>query len=180
MACWVEANIFYENIDVNSFLLGQIKPLVIQLEEEGHLSSFHVLGEPGPRLLLRILTAVEHEEEIRAQIFSWNEMEGIRIEFREYVGERSNFGDAWKSVYKVMEAGTRCRLDLIDNQVSRTDQFNVGALIHYFLNAYGFDVYAEARLHAQLVVERLVVLEHYRHVDMIRRIQTLEQRLIEE
>jgi len=173
---WVEANIYYNSSKPNELLLGFIKPLVVDLEGEGKLSSFHVLGEPGPRLLLRILSTDEFFDEIVVTINSWVLPDDVRVEFRVYNGEVEKFGDAWSSVYRVMEAGTRCRLDTIDDSVSKTTDYNVIALNHYFLNSFGMNVYEEAVAHSEMVINRIVVLEQYRHNDLL----TIVNQLIDE
>ena len=89
MEKWVEANIFYRNTDPNTILLNLIKPLVIRLERERKLSTFHVLGQPGPRLQLRILTTEEYFDEIIAKINGWERLSDVRIEFRDYRGGRN-------------------------------------------------------------------------------------------
>ena len=173
MEKWVEANIFYRETDPNTILLNQIKCLVYRLERENKLSTFHVLGQPGPRLQLRILTTEEYFDEIIASINSWDTPSDVRIEFRDYQGGREVFGDAWTSVFKVMEAGTRCRLDFIDDRVSKTEHFNTIGINHYLLNSMGFNVLMEASIHAQMVVERLAILNEYQTEDIMRRVTNL-------
>lgn len=173
MEKWVEANIYYGNTDPNTILLNRIKPLVYRLERERKLSTFHVLGQPGPRLQLRILTTEDFFDEILVSINSWDNLRGVRMEFRDYEGERETFGDAWTSVCKVMEAGTRCRLDFIDDRVSKTERFNTIGINHYLLNTMGFNVLMEASIHAQMVVERLAIINEYQTEDIMRRVKNL-------
>ena len=176
MEKWVEANIFYSKTDPNTIMLNQIKPLVYRLERENKLSTFHVLGQPGPRLQLRILTTEDFFNEIMSSINSWEYPSDVRIEFKDFQGARDTFGDAWLSVSKVMEAGTRCRLDYLDERVSKTEHFNTIGLNHYLLNSMGFNVLMEASIHAQMVVERLAILNQYQTEDIMKRVTDLMNR----
>ena len=115
-------------------------------------------------------------DEIVDTIESWVLPDGVHVDFRVYNGEVEKFGDAWSSVYRVMEAGTRCRLDTIDDGVSKTAEYNLIALNHYFLNSFGMNVYEEAVAHSEMVINRILVFEHYQHEELL----TIVNRLIDE
>jgi len=178
MSEWIEANIYFSR-NPNHFLLNFIKPLITELENEEQLISFHFFGEPGPRILLRILSLTEVVDEIQDRIRSWESHENIsQIQFRDYHGEESSFGaDSWETAYRFFEASSRIRLDMIDENIEKGPNFNLIAFNHYFLNACGLSIPNEATIHADMMIERLYTQRHYDLRDLNEKIQRIESRL---
>jgi len=178
MSEWIEVNVFYEQ-DPNILLLNHVKPLINNLEKTGQLLSFHIFGEPGPRILLRILTNSKSVDEIKKEIRSWeNSVDISNIELRDYKGEEEAFGvDSWKTAYKFLEASSRVRLDLIDKSIQKGPNFNLSALNHYFLNACGLSIFNEAVFHAEVMIGRLFAQRHYEMSNINKAFQEIDKRL---
>lgn len=192
---WFVPHIFlkpeaYESRD--TILLDTIKPAVEALWKEKLIQTFHFLFEPNYEILFRVRlnedASMERVKGVISERLTLIESLCVKIDSDEnYHGEGDpradwSFGtEGWRYMQKFLEYGSRITLLMREVKIGRkpitegrlNSQFNVGKLVHCFLNQCGMDVVREAHFHIDAYFERMLLA--FRYNEAIERLKKLEE-----
>ncbi|MEM2112036.1 MAG: lantibiotic dehydratase C-terminal domain-containing protein [Candidatus Bathyarchaeia archaeon] len=195
---WFVSHIFlqqraYRERDI--ILLDAIKPAVEILEKENLISTFHFLFEPNFEILFRVRLKEDADMEKVKSIISekLKPIENLcsKIDHDEnYHGEGDpeaawSFGtEGWALTQKFLEYGSRITLLIREVEMERKplsagrldSQFNIGKLVHCFLNQAGLDMSREANFHIARFFERM--LRAYGYFDALEKLGEIEKRQV--
>jgi hypothetical protein len=197
---WCVYNIFmrketYEERD--RVLLDAVKPAIDELEDRGLIQTAHFLFEPNFEILFRVrLSEGASMDDVKAIIEE--KLQPIddlcnRIDSDEtYHGEGDPLADwsfgteGWVHTQKFLEYGSKVTLLMREigmqrkplNAGRRESQFNIGKLIHCFLNQAGLNVREESDFHIDRFIERS--LRAYGYFDVLERLKTVEAKLAQQ
>jgi hypothetical protein len=175
-------------------LVDVVKPTVEALEAKKLIQTFHFLFEPNFEILFRVRLADGAKlEDVRSLVDEKLETIGdicSKIDHDEdYRGEGDpaadwSFGiEGWIQTQKFLEYGSRTTLLMREVKMQRkpltagrlNSQFNMGKLIHCFLNQHGLDANGEARFHIDRFCERTLIAWGY--FDVLDRLKKVEEKL---
>jgi len=175
-------------------LLDAVKPAVEALKAKKFIQTFHFLFEPNFEILFRVrLVDGVKLEDVKAII---DEKLGtiknlcVKIDPDEgYHGEGDptadwSFGtEGWPLTEKFLEYGSRVTLLMREVGMGRkltgagrlNSQFNIGKLVHCFLNQAGLNTIEEAEFHINGFIERSLMARGY--YDALERLKKVEQQV---
>ena len=175
-------------------LLDAVKPAVDALETKGLIQTFHFLFEPNYEVLFRVrLSEGASMKDVKAIIDEkFEPFKGLwaKIDPEEgYHGEGDptadwSFGtEGWPLAEKFLEYGSRVTLLMREVGMSRKpisagrldSQFNIGKLVHCFLNQAGLSTIGEAEFHIDRFVERSLMARGY--YDALDRLKKVEEQV---
>lgn len=175
-------------------LLNAVKPAVEALEAKKLIQTFHFLFEPNFEILFRVrLSDGVKLEDVKTIIDGkLNPIRGfcVKIDPEEgYHGEGDptadwSFGtEGWIHAQKFLEYGSQVTLLMREVGVRRKpisagrldSQFNIGKLVHCFLNQAGLNTIEEAEFHIHAFVERSLMARGF--YDVLERLKKVEEQL---
>lgn len=183
---------FYEKR--NDVLLDAIKPAIEQLEEEKLIQTFHFLFEPHFEILLRVRLCEEASVE-RVKGIVDEKLKPIKDLCSEIVPEESYLGEGdpqagwsfgtegWAHTQKFLEYGSRITFLMREVEMGRKpltagrldSQFNMGKLVHCFLNQAGMGAMDEAHFHIDGYFERMLMVSSYH--DILEKLKKIEKQM---
>ena len=197
---WCVYNIFMKKEaykERDRVLLDAVKPAIDELEARELIQTSHFLFEPNFEILFRVrLSEGASMEDVKAIIEE--KLQPIndlcnRIDPDEtYPGEGDpsadwSFGtEGWVHTQKFLEYGSKVTLLMKEIGIQRKplnagrmdSQFNIGKLVHCFLNQAGLNVNGEAGFHIDRFIERS--LRAYGYFDALERLKTIEAKLAQQ
>jgi hypothetical protein len=178
-------------------LLDAVKPAVEALEAKKLIQTFHFLFESNFEVLFRVrLSEGASMKDVKAIIDEKLEpIKGLcaKVDPEEgYHGEGDptadwSFGtEGWLLEQKLLEYGSRVTLLRREVGVGRKpisagrldSQFNIGKLVHCFLNQAGLNTIEEAEFHIHAFVERS--LRAHGYYDALERLKKVEEKLAQQ
>lgn len=195
---WYVSHIFMkpENFqeERDRVLLDAVKPAVEALETKGLIQTFHFLFETNFEVLFRVrLSESASMKDVKAIIQEKLEpFKGLwaKIDPEEgYHGEGDptadwSFGtEGWPLTEKFLEYGSRVTLLMREVGMRRRpisagrldSQFNIGKLVHCFLNQAGLSTIGEAEFHIDRFIERNLMARGY--YDALKRLNKVEEQV---
>lgn len=182
---WVVILVYPKNLQSRmNVLLDFIKPTVQELENKNLLMTFHFFFEPEIHFRVR---PKEDGQASQIETIIKNNLTKVqkfikKADFSKYTGEEKAFGiEGWQLAQKYFECCCRISLLYLEVATSRKtppspqyigDQFNVGKLVHCFLNQMGFGAKGEADFHSDRGVERRLM-----SLGVFQRLNGIESRL---
>lgn len=178
----------------DNILLNAVKPAVEELENERLIQTFHFLFEPNFEILFRVRLNEEASME-RVNSIIDEKLKPIEnlcskiVPDENYRGEGDpqadwSFGsEGWTHTQKFLEYGSRITLLMREVKMRRKplgagrldSQFNVGKLVHCFLNQVGMNTIQEAHFHIDAYFERM--LRALRYFDVLERLEKIEKQI---
>jgi len=175
-------------------LLDAIKPAVEALEAKDLIQTFHFLFEPNLEILFRVRlsdgTSMKDVKTIVDEKLGPIHDLCVKIDPDDgYHGEGDptadwSFGtEGWLLTEKFLEYGSRVTLLMREVSMGRKllsaarldSQFNIGKLVHCFLNQAGLSTIGEAEFHIDRFVERNLIARGY--YDALKRLKKIEDKL---
>jgi hypothetical protein len=183
--------------DKDRVLMDAVKPAVEALEAKKLIQTFHFLFEPNFEILFRVRLADGAKlEDVKSLVDE--KLESIRnlcnriAPDESYHGEGDptadwSFGtEGWTHAQKLLEYGSRAALLEREVETQRKpltagrldSQFNIGKMVHCFLNQHGLDTIREAQFHNDRFCER--TLRAWGYFDVLDRLKKAEEKLAQQ
>jgi hypothetical protein len=175
-------------------LLDAVKPAVEALEAKKLIQTFHFLFEPNFEILFRVrLSEGASMKDVKANIDEKQKpIKGLRFKIdpeEGYQGEGDptagwSFGtEGWLLEQKSLEHGSRITLLMREVGMGRkpisagrvNSLFNIGKIVHCFLNQAGLNTIEEAEFHIHAFIERSLMARGY--YDALERLKKVEEQM---
>lgn len=194
---WFVSHIFVKKEkyrERDKILLDAIQPAVEALEKGKLIETFHFLFEPNFEILFRVRLKKDASMK-KVRSFVDQKFKLIKdlcskiVPDEDYHGEGDpkaewSFGtEGWALTQKFLEYGSRITLLMREVKMERKpittgrldSQFNVGKLVHCFLNQDGKNTVDEAHFHIDAHFSNM--LKAYGYVKILERLENLEKQI---
>lgn len=178
-------------------LLDTVEPAVEALEAKKFIQTFHFLFEPNFEVLFRVrlsegVTMKDVKTIVDEKLNQISDLCVKIIPDEDYHGEGDpaadwSFGtEGWIHTQRFLEYGSRAALLMREVKTGRKpltagrmdSQFNIGKLVHCYLNQVGLDTNGEARFHIDRFCER--TLNAWSYFDVLARLKKIEEKLAQQ
>lgn len=158
---WLIIEASFPNLRSRDIIRNFVKPVVDKFQES--ISTFHFFFEPHLLLRIRADKSMVTDEIIPFvnQKLTDLGVSNPSVDVNPNYSEQADYGEGWNVAQKLFEIGSLSAIlkaESDSGNVALGPQFNEGKFMHLLLNQWGHSTDQEARIHLNVVGERLAVL----------------------